>query len=156
SKDVLAAVASSQRLGLAIHNHTIEKEISVTGTIEHHTLRVQPIGGEPTTVRFSIPGLTEDGTWVANGVEYTMRRQRVDVPIRKVAPDTVALTTAYGKNFVRRSDKVANDYGRWLTNAIITRAVDPTNTEITDARLANVFDPTEKLPRQYTEIARRI
>ncbi|MCU6405914.1 hypothetical protein KW817_23410, partial [Enterobacter quasiroggenkampii] len=69
SKDVLAAVASSQRLGLAIHNHTVEKEISVTGTIEHHTLRVQPIGGEPTTVRFSIPGLTEDGTWVANGVE---------------------------------------------------------------------------------------
>ncbi|WFG41751.1 DNA-directed RNA polymerase alpha chain [Salmonella phage MET_P1_082_240] len=155
-KDVLGAVASSQRLGLAIHNHTVEKEISVTGNIEHHTLRIQPIGGEPTTVRFSIPALTEDGTWVANGVEYTMRRQRVDVPIRKVSHDTVALTTAYGKNFVRRSDKVVNDYGRWLTNAIITRAVDPKNTEITDAKLANVFDPLSKLPRQYTEVARRV
>lgn len=155
-KDVLAAVASTQRLGIAVHNHTVEKEVSVTGNVEHHTLRVQPIGGEPTTVRFSIPALTEDGTWVANGVEYTMRRQRVDKPIRKVDYDTVALTTAYGKNFVRRSDKVVNDYGRWLTNAIITRAVDPKNTEVTDAKLANVFDPLAKLPRQYTEVARRV
>ncbi|AFQ96706.1 RNA polymerase beta subunit [Erwinia phage phiEaH2] len=155
-KDVLSAVASTQRLGLAIHNHTVEKENTVTGKVEHHTLRIQPIGGEPTTIRFSIPSLTEDGTWVANGVEYTMRKQRVDLPIRKVAPDTVALTTAYGKNFVRRSDKVVNDYGRWLTNAIITRAVDPKNTEVTDAKLANVFDPLLTLPRQYTEVARRV
>lgn len=155
-KDVLAAVASSQRLGLIVHNHTVEKEISVTGSVEHHTLRVQPTGGESVSVRFSIPSISEDGTWVANGTEYTMRRQRVDVPIRKVNYDTVALTTAYGKNFVRRSERVANDYGRWLTTAIISRAVDPKNTEITDARLANVFDPLLHLPREYTVVARRV
>ena len=155
-KDILAAVASSQRLGLAVHNHTVEKEVSVTGSIEHHTLRVQPIGGEPVTVRFQVPALTEDGTWVANGTEYTMRRQRVDIPIRKVDHETVALTTAYGKNFVRRSDKVVNDYGRWLSNAIIVRAVDPKDTTITDAKLANVFDPLATLPRQYTMVSRRI
>jgi len=155
-KDILAAVASSQRLGLAIHNHTVEKQVSVTGNVEHHVLRVQPIGGEPVTVRFQVPSLTEDGTWIANGTEYTMRRQRVDVPIRKIDFDTVALTTAYGKNFVRRSDKVVNDYGRWLTNAIIVRAVDPKDTTITDAKLANVFDPLSTLPRQYTMVSRRI
>lgn len=155
-KDILGAVASSQRLGLVIHNHTMEKEIAVTGNVEHHTLRLQPVGGEPVTVRFSVPALTEDGTWVANGTEYTMRRQRVDVPIRKVNFDTVALTTAYGKNFVSRSEKAVNDYGRWLTNAIITRAVDPKNTEITDAKLANVFNPELTLPRQYTMVARRV
>lgn len=155
-KDILAAVASSQRLGLAVHNHTVEKRVSATGNTEHHTLRVQPIGGEPVTVRFQTPALTEDGTWIANGTEYTMRRQRVDIPIRKVDYNTVALTTAYGKNFVRRSDKVANDYGRWLTNAIIVRAVDPKDTTITDVKLANVFDPLATLPRQYTTMARRI
>ncbi|QOC54705.1 putative DNA-directed RNA polymerase beta subunit [Salmonella phage pSal-SNUABM-04] len=155
-KDILSAVASSQRLGMAIHDHKVEKEISVTGNIEHHTVRLQPIGGEPVTVRFQTPALTEDGTWMANGTEYTMRRQRVDLPIRKVDFDTVALTTAYGKNFVRRSDKVANDYGRWLTNAIIVQAVDPKNTNVTDAKLANVFDPLNTLPRQYTMVARRV
>jgi len=155
-KDILGAVASSQRLGLVVHNHTVEKEVSPTGNVEHHQLRLQPVGGEPVTVRFSVPSLTADGTWVANGTEYTMRQQRVDVPIRKVSYDTVALTTAYGKNFVRRSDKVVNDYGRWLTNAIITRAVDPKNTEITDAKLANVFNPLVPLPRHYTMVARRV
>lgn len=156
SKDILSAVASAQRLGLAIHSHTVEKQISATGGIENHTVRLQSIGGEPVTVRFQTPALTEDGTWVANGTEYTMRRQRVDLPIRKIDYETVALTTAYGKNFVRRSDKVVNDYGRWLTNAIIVRAVDPKDTTITDAKLANVFDPLSTLPRQYTMVSRRI
>ncbi|ANZ49619.1 putative DNA-directed RNA polymerase beta subunit [Erwinia phage vB_EamM_Kwan] len=155
-KDILGAVASSQRLGLVVHNHTVDKEVAVTGNVEHHTLRLQPVGGEPVTVRFSVPSLTEDGTWMANGTEYTMRRQRVDIPIRKVNFDTVALTTAYGKNFVSRSEKAVNDYGRWITNAIITRAVDPKNTEITDAKLANVFNPELTLPRQYTMVARRV
>ena len=157
-KDVLAAVASSQRLGLVVHDHRIEKEISVTGNIEHHTLRVQPYDGEPVTVRFSIPILTPDGTWVANGTEYTMRRQRVDVPIRKISYDTVSLTTGYGKNFVSRSEKVVNDYGRWLTNNIIVSAYDLKDTKVTDARLSNVFVPdhTPPLPKHYTMMARRV
>lgn len=157
-KDVLAAVASSQRLGLVIHDHRIEKEISVTGNIEHHTVRVQPLGGEPVSVRFSIPVLTPDGTWVANGTEYTMRRQRVDVPIRKINFNTVSLTTGYGKNFVSRSEKVANDYGRWLANNIIISAYDIKDTKVTDARVSNVFvaDYSPVLPKHYTMMARRV
>lgn len=155
-KDVLAAVASSQRLGLVIHDHKIEKEVSITGNLEHHKLRVQVLGDDPVTINFTIPTINDDGGWTANGVDYTMRRQRVDVPIRKVNYNTVALTTAYGKNFVTRSERVANDYGRWLTNAIISQGIDKLNTNILEPRLANVFDPLEKLPKQYTMISRRV
>ncbi|ECF3006173.1 hypothetical protein E2H08_03350 [Salmonella enterica subsp. enterica serovar Enteritidis] len=155
-KDILGAVASAQRLGLVIHDHRVEKSYAVTGNVEHHTLRIQPVGGEPTTVHFSMPILDRDGNWRANGVDYTMRRQRVDIPIRKVAHDTVALTTAYGKNFVTRSEKVVNDYGRWLTNEVVIRAIDIKDTHISDARLANVFDPSYVLPKQYTMMARRV
>lgn len=155
-KDIMGAVASAQRMGLVIHDHRVEKERAVTGNVEHHTLRVQPVGGEPTTIHFSMPSLDRDGNWRANGVDYTMRRQRIDVPIRKVGPDTVALTTAYGKNFVSRSEKVVNDYGRWLTNQVVVSAIDIKDTHITDARLANVFDPAYKLPKQYTMMARRV
>lgn len=155
-KDILAAVASSQRMGLVIHDHKIEKEIAATGNLEHHKLRVQMLGDDPVTVNFTIPSINLDGGWTANGVDYTMRRQRVDVPIRKVNFNTVALTTAYGKNFVTRSDRVANDYGRWLNNNIIAEGIDKQNTNIQEPRLANVFDPLEKLPLQYTMISRRV
>lgn len=155
-KDILAAVASSQRLGLIIHDHKIEKTVSASGNSEHHTLRVQIPGDDPVSVHFTIPSLTEEGTFFANGTEYTMRHQRVDIPIRKINPSTVSLTTAYGKNFVTRSDKVVNDYGRWLTNNVIVRAVDPTNGEFSDAHLTNVFDPSKEVPRYYSMMATRV
>lgn len=155
-KDILSAVASSQRLGLAIIDHKVTKEVSPSGNNEQHTLRLQVIGDDPVTVHFAIPSITEEGTFMANGTEFTMRRQRVDIPIRKVNSHTVALTTAYGKNFVSRSDKVVNDYGRWLNNNIITRAVNPDNGDIADIHLANVFDPTKEVPRYYSMVASRV
>lgn len=155
-KDVLGAVASAQRMGLVIHSHTVEKEISATGSVEHHRLKIQPVGGEPTTAYFSIPMVDQDGCWTTNGVKYTMRRQRVDIPIRKVDPETVALTTFYGKNFVSRSDKAVNDKPKWLTSQIVSAGIDLKDTTVTDVKTSNVFDPRAEAPKTYTSIAKRI
>lgn len=78
------------------------------------------------------------------------------LPIRKTSIDTVALTTAYGKNFVRRSDKSVADYPAWLQNQIIAIGNDHANYNITDVNITNVFDPSIKLPKDYTTIAQRI
>lgn len=155
-KDILGAVASSQRLGLVIHNHTVEKEITATGAMEHHRLKVQPVGGEPTTVYFTIPTLDKDGCWTTNGVKYTMRRQRVDIPIRKVDPETVALTTFYGKNFVGRSDKAVNNKPKWLTDQIVAMGLNLKDSTVTEVRTSNVFDPSKDAPKDYTSIAKRV
>tara|TARA_Y100001956_G_scaffold9851_1_gene8645 strand:- start:7201 stop:11352 length:4152 start_codon:yes stop_codon:yes gene_type:complete len=155
-KDVLGAVASAQRMGLVVHNHSIEKEITATGAVEHHRLKVQPVGGDPVPVYFSIPVIDDDGCWTTNGVKYTMRRQRVDVPIRKVDPETVALTTFYGKNFVSRSDKAVNDKPKWLTNQIVALGLDLKDTTVTDVKMSNVFDPSSPAPKAYTSVAKRI
>lgn len=156
-KDVLGAVASSMRLGLIIHDHTVDEITTVGGSYEQHIIRVQPIGAaEPSTAVFRIPKLTEDGTWIANGTEYGMRSQRVDKPIRKVKHDTVALTTSYGKNFVTRSEAKVADYSTWLGEHIVKIAVDKANRSIVDASLNNVWNPLNELPMDYTAIARRI
>lgn len=156
-KDVLSAVASSMRLGLIVHDHTIDEIVTVGGSYEQHILRVQPIGAnEPTTAVFRIPKLTDDGTWIANGTEYGMRAQRVDKPIRKVKHDTVALTTAYGKNFVTRSTAKVADYSNWLGEHLVKIAVDKANRNIVDAMLANVWNPLDVLPLDYIAVARRI
>ena len=155
-KDILGSVASAQRLGLVIHGHTIEKELTATGSVEHHRLRIQPIGGETVPVYFTTPTLDDDGCWTTNGVKYTMRRQRVDVPIRKVGPSTVALTTFYGKNFVSRSDMAVNDKPKWLNNQIIALANNLKDTTITDIKMSNVFDMSKRAPKDYTTIAKRI
>lgn len=78
------------------------------------------------------------------------------LPIRKTSPDTVALTSFYGKNFIRRSEKAANDRPKWLTNELIARGIDTTDHTITDLKFANCFDPTQTVPRDYSAIAQRL
>lgn len=156
-KDILGAVASSMRLGLILHDHSVDEIVTVGGAYEQHVVRVQPVGAtEPVSVVFRVPKLTEDGTWIANGTEYGMREQRVDVPIRKVKHDTVALTTAYGKNFVTRSTAKVADYGSWLGEGLVKMALDKANKTIANPLLSNVWDPLDVLPMDYTAVARKL
>lgn len=78
------------------------------------------------------------------------------LPIRKTASDTVALTSYYSKMFVTRSERSQFNYNEWLANQIVSAAIDDTNTQVTDVKMADVFRAEFKLPRAYTTIAKRI
>jgi hypothetical protein len=72
------------------------------------------------------------------------------LPIRKVNPAKVALTSYYGKVFVERSERSVNNYGEWLTTTIQTIGLDPEDTRITGLKTARVVKDTLKAPRLYT------
>ena len=74
------------------------------------------------------------------------------VPIRKIAPNRVALTSYYGKTFVNRSEKRVADYGAWLQNKINNAVIDG-NTNIVTAYPANVFNHEAITPRAYSSIS---
>lgn len=75
------------------------------------------------------------------------------LPIRKTAPDTVALTSYYGKTFVTRSDKKVNDYGFWLREKITEKGINSEDKSVTNLVPADVFDSSINLPRAYTTVA---
>lgn len=75
------------------------------------------------------------------------------LPIRKISPDTVALTSYYGKTFVRRSGKKVNDYGHWLCNKIMLTGLDGSDNSISNLATGDVFDNTIKQPRLYSLLA---
>lgn len=75
------------------------------------------------------------------------------LPIRKIAPDRVALTSYYGKTFVFRSEKKVNNYGWWLQNKITEIGLDTNDIRVVDLYPANVFDNEFKSPRLYSTLA---
>lgn len=77
-KDILSMVGSLQKSGIIIRKHNIEIDNSALGTYENHVLELKPIEGPISTVRFRIPKINDDGTFLANGNKYQMRKQRVD------------------------------------------------------------------------------
>lgn len=156
NKDITSSIVSIQKGGVAVSNYSAEPVIDAANRLMVHTIKVHPVKGDSSTIRLTTPLLDEGGYWVANDVKYTMRNQRIDKPIRKVKENTVALTTFYstGKSFVRRSEKAASDYPKWLTDNISSIGLSLDNTTVRDLHFSNVFDPNVKVPRTYSMVAK--
>ena len=75
------------------------------------------------------------------------------LPIVKTAPDTVTLTSYYGKAFIRRSEKKVNNYGMWLTNGIMAKWLDEGDESVFDAHPGDMSDNSFKCPRVYSILA---
>ena len=152
-RDIASMVMAFQQAGYAVTGYEVERVESLMGSYNMYTVRVMPVDGVASTVRFKLPVIEPDGTYMSNGVKYHLRKQRTEVPIRKTAPDTVALTSYYGKAFVRRSEKKVNNYAGWLVNAIMAKMLDDLDETITNGHPGDMSDNLVKVPRLYSTLA---
>lgn len=152
-KDVAGMVMQFQQAGIAVTDYKVERFEDATGSFDSFEVKLQPVEGAASTFRFKLPAIEEDGSYTANGTKYRLRKQRGDMPIRKIAPDSVALTSYYGKLFARRSSKRVNNYQDWLNNQIMVKGLDQDDETVTDLKPANVFDPSFECPKIYSTLA---
>lgn len=155
-KDVASMVVNAQKGGFVITRYEVERIESILGAYDMHSVRVTPIEGQPSTIRFKLPVVDEDGVYLANGIRYKMRRQRREKSLAKTASDKVALSTYFGKTFVTRSDKKVYDRGQWLRDQIMAKAIDSSDQSITLLSPSNVFDNKFDAPKAYTSVAKGI
>lgn len=153
-KDIVASVANIQKAGIIIQDYEIDSQSSILGDYEIHTLKLRPIDGVPNTIRFKLPKVAPNGEFKANGKKYQQRKQRSDLPIRKIKPHIVALTSYYGKVFISRSEKKAYDADSWLIKHLTLAALDDTNTDVIGFTPTDVFDNKFKAPRIYSGMAK--
>ena len=154
TKDVLQCVMAVQNQGVAVKDYQIETVRDSMNHFVKHSITLKPLRGRQSTIHFRYPVIDKDGRFISNGTKYRMKLQRADLPIRKVNPARVALTSYYNKTFVDRSQRAKDDYDRWLIREIKTRGQDAKDESILDLRLGNVFDHETQLPRIYTLLAR--
>lgn len=155
-KDILRCAVAMQRAPIAITGYTIERETDASNDYEVHTLKIVPAVGQPSTVRFPIPVLKPDGTFRYNGTDYRMRKQRADLPIRKISPDRVGLTSYYAKLFVERSERKRFNYERWLLSQVVMRCLEPEKYGISEPILSKAVDYAVDASLTYTTLATRI
>ena len=155
-KDILNSVMMVQQAGIAVTGYTVDRVTDAVSDYEIHSVTLTPAVGKQSTIRFRVPKVRPNGTYTSNNVQYRMRAQRADVPIRKVSPDRVGISSYYSKIFVDRSDRSVFNYGRWLTNALVAKGLDPADDSITDLRVSTVDDVSSKLPYVYSLISTRI
>lgn len=152
-KHVAQNVLSIQRAGVVVSDLTMDRLVTTSGSTEVYKAKFHPIGGASTTFTFTLPTVEEDGTFKTGGTQYRLSWQRGDLPLRKVTPHRVVLTSAYGKINIIVSDRSIFNYERWLQNAIGAAALEE-GSGIAIVRRGNVFDYTLKAPKSYSLVSR--
>ena len=154
-RQIAAMPMNAQRMGVAVTDFKVKEHQDAANDWVEYSVQLTPIKGAVNTVKFRLPKIKDDGSFIANGVRNRMVTQKADMPIRKVSSSRVSLTSYYGKVFINRSGKVVNDIGAWATRQLIAAGLNPKNEAIKDIGLG-----TNKIsgvvPRLYSGIAKSI
>lgn len=157
-KDIIRSVYSIQNMGNIILSYKVNTRNDVMGTVEEHQIEVLNLSGKKTTLTFEIPYIDEEGVISAGGQKYYFRRQRVEVPLRKIDATSVLLNSYYGKIFITKANanNAKVNVGKWfLTMLILKQASDKPEY---DKKLSNINAegssfPDVNLPLLYAQIA---
>lgn len=151
-KDILSMVDGLQRGGVIVRDYQVKTEFSELGDYEVHSVELKPIDGAASTIHFKLPKIEKDGTFVNNGNKYIARMQRSDLPIRKISPSVVALSSYYGKTFVSLDDRKANSERDYIVRKIAESAL-LDGTSINKVAPANVYDSGFTAPFIYSVLS---
>ena len=108
-KDVQACVLQLEKVNIIVKDYAVERVVDAVSDYEVHKVTLRPFGGKESTVYFRTPVVDEEGEFLVAGNKYRMRKLRTPVPIAKVSPIRVALTSNYSKLFVSRTERRAYD-----------------------------------------------
>ena len=111
-------IKSLQNEGLVVKDVKRKHVKTLMDDYYEYSIKVIPVIGEESTATFRIPKVQPDGTIISNGCRYKMRRQRGTLPVCKIAPDEVAMTSYHSKMFVKRSPRVTMSYEKWLVKQV--------------------------------------
>lgn len=153
-KDILNAVMGIRRGGVIIKDYQIERVESVNDKYNIHKVQIETLKGHVSTLSFKVPVIESDGTFKSAGSKRYIRKQRGDIPIRKVDFNSVALTSYYSKMFVNRSDRKQFNYEAYVHNHVVVSSIDNLN-QIREVKFGDVFVNTQPLPRIYTILSKK-
>ena len=154
-KNVAMMIMGAQYGKVIVTGYEHERIEDVAGEYDTYAVKLQPIDGVPSTINIKMPVVREDGSFFANGVVYRMRKQQFDLPIRKVSPIRVALTSYMGKAFVDRSERKSANYTAWIGNQVMEIALTPDNNVIMGVAGGIGFDPAIPTPLVYSALGQR-
>ena len=151
-KALLQMMYGIQNTGHLIEEHSVEHNENILGKTETHKLKIRSIKGGATTSSIIVPVLEDDGTFRLSGSTYRMRKQRGDLPIRKISNTRVGLTSYFGKLSVTKATFKKDDYGYWLQREILN--LSKISKDLSSVVHIPSINKDVKLPRDYGYFSR--
>ena len=155
-KDIVQSILMLQNAGIIVKDLKTKRKVDCANKMDEYSVSLQPIAGEASTIHFTIPVINPDGSFKSGGVLYRADRQKSQVPIVKSKPNTVALSSYYGKIFVTRTETAINNYAKWIFKQISKIADDKDDNRITNLIYGINSINVKNIPRDYTAVSESI
>lgn len=150
-RDTAKVLSSLTKEGMFIRSVDQSTTITEMDHIAHYKVSLTDVTGKSHSVAFSYPIMDKDGRMRIGGVTYTMRKQIVNVPICKISPTRVNLSSNYNKSIVERVQSVRNRFDVYIGKYF--EALKSADLITTSAGRYNQKD--QRLPFDYSAIAQR-
>lgn len=152
-RNILEMILHVQNGKTALTSLDMETTVTADSKYNVYTMKFQPIKGSPSTRRIRIPKVESDGTFTINGVRSYAQLMRMELPIRKITPTKVSLTSYYDKKvMVERSTMKVDDYASWLRKSIIERSYADKSLQVS---LGGFKPPKDEVCYYYSILASR-
>lgn len=148
-KDLVSGLAFFNRVGMFM------KDLKITDVSDSQDSKLEikalyeDMNHKTHTLRFTVPKVDSRGYCFINGGLKVLKKQRITVPICKVSPVRVTLSSDYNKYLVERIGTVAHSFINYI-DKIVTAANDQLTVTFGSAKL-----PSVTFPYEYTAIARK-
>lgn len=155
-KNIIQNILSLQAAGIIVKDVNVKRENTAVTVVDTVTVQVQPVNGPVSTISFKLPVINELGIFMAGGIKYRMDKQVGELPIVKIKPNRVGLTSYYGsKLFVIRNENSSSNIAKYLLKHIYLENSNPDGNIDRLIYGANILIQN-KLPRVYTGIAEQV
>lgn len=148
--DMVKVFGQLEKNNFILKNYKMEKKDNILNELEEHELEYKLLNGKDVKIKVILPTIREDGTFKLNKNTYQIRMQRTEVPISKIDNLTVLLNSYYGKLFVTKAGRKAENVGDQLLRKITL------NDSITKLVLEELMVYDTDLPTLYEKLIRNI
>ena len=155
-KLLIKTLMSIENTNFIVSNIEIKTNETILGSSNEYKVELIGLDGNKSSFPIIMPNIDkEEGTYKLSKNTYIMRKQRNDLPIRKISHNEVSLNSDYGKLFITRGANKSNDRGYWLRNQLLKLYNnDVISNYVTNINVLEIEDV--KLPEDYTLIAKYI
>lgn len=156
-KDIARMFVGIQNAGICLTGLEHRVINGVEGSYDVYKFQRHPVDGAQNTSEIRLPRVQKDGTFTVDGVKQHLQLQRMELPIRKISPVKVALTSYYDRKLmVSRSQKVVDDYSLWLVKQIRAKGTAREGYVPTlSYSLGSGYNPDLVSPRIYSILAKK-
>ena len=152
---IVKSMLSVQNSSFVVKDFKVSSNESILGEEDVYEMVIESLDGGRSKLKLILPKVNEDGTFKISSNTYIMRRQKADLPIRKISDTRVSLSSNYGKLFIDKASLKRLEISYWLKNELVKLY---NNDIITNLVLnnSNKLPDSVELPQHYTYFSKYV